>query len=505
MLSRIVVLNLFLATIVYCQVPDSIQRYRNDNHGNYANRRMGTMVGNRINTIFFNYGEIGYWEDFPTVEWPAGSGHNYLDGYTFMVAAEVTAPGDTQIIHPLETAYREQYSADPVTGTPWGFEPIAGYSNPSSTSPAISTDKTSWPAQWPVALGLDSTWNGHWYGYFGKDTTKANFETFFIMDDSQDKKFTIPPFDFYPIVSDSTRDGLGLREEVRGFQWNDSLRKGAIFLKYNTWNISHNDYDKVVFGIFCDPGVGCACSGEPAKSAAADSSEGLVYVWAPSGEGFPGNWATGYFGIGILSAPLSADSSPHLSLTIGTLADKSSNGLWPKSNEVMWNALTDGAIDTAIANTNVTFVLGAGPFAFAKWSKEEFTTAIILGNDLGDLLNKKENVQAIYDNNFVIPDSLLTSVAQGRNNLPVDFGLSQNYPNPFNPSTTIRYNLPINGFVALKVFDVLGRQVATLISERQTAGPYSVAFNGSRLASGVYFYRLIAPGVNIVKRMVLAK
>ncbi|MFA6980345.1 MAG: T9SS type A sorting domain-containing protein [Ignavibacteriaceae bacterium] len=100
----------------------------------------------------------------------------------------------------------------------------------------------------------------------------------------------------------------------------------------------------------------------------------------------------------------------------------------------------------------------------------------------------------------------LTSVdGRNTNRLPSAYTLQQNYPNPFNPTTNIEFQIPQSGFVTLKVFDVLGREITTLVNEEQKAGSYSVQFNAAKLASGMYFYKLQA-GNNIeTKRMLLMK
>jgi hypothetical protein len=82
--------------------------------------------------------------------------------------------------------------------------------------------------------------------------------------------------------------------------------------------------------------------------------------------------------------------------------------------------------------------------------------------------------------------------AEPESGLPAEYLLNQNYPNPFNPSTTISYHLPVQSHVSLKVYDVLGREVATLADEVQEAGSMSVVLDADRLASGAYFYRLQA-------------
>ena len=90
-------------------------------------------------------------------------------------------------------------------------------------------------------------------------------------------------------------------------------------------------------------------------------------------------------------------------------------------------------------------------------------------------------------------------------NLPTEFLLSQNYPNPFNPSTTIYYQIPQLEFVTLKVYDILGREIVTLVNEEKPSGEYEVEFNGNNLPSGVYFYQLKAGSLIETKKMVLLK
>jgi hypothetical protein len=89
---------------------------------------------------------------------------------------------------------------------------------------------------------------------------------------------------------------------------------------------------------------------------------------------------------------------------------------------------------------------------------------------------------------------------------PKVFELSQNYPNPFNPTTTIEFTLPSDGRVVLKVYDITGRELATLLDEERKAGVYQqVVFDASRLASGVYFARLQFGGKQLLKKMLLLK
>ncbi len=101
---------------------------------------------------------------------------------------------------------------------------------------------------------------------------------------------------------------------------------------------------------------------------------------------------------------------------------------------------------------------------------------------------------------------VLSVVGVGCNaGIPTVFGLSQNYPNPFNSTTVVGSQLPVAGNVKLAVYDMLGREVALLVNERRAAGHYQDKLDGSRLASGVYLYRLSAGGFTQTRRLVLLK
>jgi hypothetical protein len=92
---------------------------------------------------------------------------------------------------------------------------------------------------------------------------------------------------------------------------------------------------------------------------------------------------------------------------------------------------------------------------------------------------------------------------------PKNFNISQNYPNPFNPSTKIDFEIPVNGNISIKLFDISGKEVATIVNENKQAGYYTVEFNASNLSSGTYFYRITSDnnGISYIntKKMLLIK
>jgi hypothetical protein len=112
------------------------------------------------------------------------------------------------------------------------------------------------------------------------------------------------------------------------------------------------------------------------------------------------------------------------------------------------------------------------------------------------------NYTNVYFDNFSWTPSDINEIS---GDLPEIYSLEQNYPNPFNPSTSIQFRIPENSFVSLKIYNVLGKEVSTLMNEEKNAGTYEVNFNASALSSGVYFYKLEAGNFVQTKKMILMK
>ncbi len=165
-----------------------------------------------------------------------------------------------------------------------------------------------------------------------------------------------------------------------------------------------------------------------------------------------------------------------------------------------------GWLDTTAID--IRNMLNVGPFTLEKDKPVELIVAYVAGrgsDNLNSITLAREYVKEafnVYQNNFT---NLPTSVGSDKNITPKEFVLNQNYPNPFNPSTAITYQLSAQSKVELKVFDILGREVSTLVNEIQNAGSYKVNFNASKLSSGIYIYQIKADNFIQSKKMMLVK
>jgi subtilisin-like proprotein convertase family protein len=164
----------------------------------------------------------------------------------------------------------------------------------------------------------------------------------------------------------------------------------------------------------------------------------------------------------------------------------------------------DDQADSSLINGRYT--------AFAPEIKPEDNLNTIFGGDNPfGIWRLKINDDASGDTGMVyawgiqLNSNSLVSTGEINSNIPAKYELFQNYPNPFNPETSIKFHLPQSGAVKLKVFDILGKEVAVLLSEVKQAGAYEVKFNGAGLSSGVYFYKLETEMFTDVKRMLLVK
>jgi len=149
-------------------------------------------------------------------------------------------------------------------------------------------------------------------------------------------------------------------------------------------------------------------------------------------------------------------------------------------------------------------LMSTGPFDFAPGDTQEVVIGILMSGGENNILSVAElkkdaaKLQLFYDN--YKPEVPVPVIE-----LPKYYSIGQNYPNPFNPVTTIKYTLPVRSLVTLKVYDILGKEVATLVNIEQEPDEYSVEFNAENLSSGIYFYTITAREFTKTVKMILMK
>jgi CubicO group peptidase (beta-lactamase class C family) len=139
-----------------------------------------------------------------------------------------------------------------------------------------------------------------------------------------------------------------------------------------------------------------------------------------------------------------------------------------------------------------------GANAYIGFLMDENVGCIVLANSVNE-----DGIYEIVDN--LLSYGIITNIESQKIKPPLNYSLNQNYPNPFNPSTTIEFILPKSEFVELKVYNILGKKVATLVSNKLNSGNHSYTFDGRNLASGIYYCQLVAGEYKEVKKMILIK
>lgn len=165
----------------------------------------------------------------------------------------------------------------------------------------------------------------------------------------------------------------------------------------------------------------------------------------------------------------------------------------------IWNGTSNLLIEVCYDNTAYTQYSPVNASSVAN-----MTYGVYHDNNTGCTMTDGA-AQTLRPNISLVMAGITTGTGNITGNIPSAYSLSQNYPNPFNPVTRINFDIPKQGLVMMRVYDILGREVKTLINEVKAPGKYSVDFNGTELSSGVYFYKLESNGFTDIKKMFLIK
>jgi hypothetical protein len=156
---------------------------------------------------------------------------------------------------------------------------------------------------------------------------------------------------------------------------------------------------------------------------------------------------------------------------------------------------TDNGTNWQVISSSVPSTVGYYYWIIPN-SPSEFCSVKISDADDVEVYSTNQNYFAIRDGNTGV---------DGEDTQPITYNLSQNYPNPFNPETIIKYQIPERNFVSLKIYNLLGQEIKTLVSEEKPAGHFEVVFNGANLPSGIYIYAIRAGSYSSVKKLMLVK
>ena len=444
--------------------------------GNLMYTKWGVVSGNNIEVRLLNHGEFGYWPDVPSFDWPTGSTHSYFEGCAFIVQAKATDRFGIAI-HPLETNYRIYIRRDPFSGLPWGWEPLAGYANSNQPRLAISSYPETWPSHWP---NTPPDWDGQWNGYFGRGVRSGLTETYFVMDDDPDRQYLDR---FRPDSSDTTRGGLGIEVAVRTLQWNAANARDLLFVQFEIVNEGTTQYDSAYVALHLNFSIG-GVEDSYDDIASARPSQDLFFIRDGDGIGQPGSWSpVGVAGLLMLATP---DNNGMTSATVFQvhyyeLHDDEQNWLLLRSRTF--------SPDSLYVDTNLAAFISSGPFTLNPGDNKSFVCAYVFADDTLQLFQRADFSRQFYASGF--NDTLLAGI-HVMNSTPIRSSLNQNYPNPFNPATTISFHLSERVHVRLKVFDLLGREVRSLVDWNEGPGPHEVSLSAVDLPTGVYFYRLEA-------------
>ena len=282
-------------------------------HGVFRERKDGVHSGNQFRTTFYNDGMFGITNfNDPTLiggEWPINSGYSYLIDASVLVGSEALCnDGIVRHIITEPVAIGDGTNSSGKIGPdgdPYTFLPLPGFSNPDTNKIAMSKWPWSWPSFWPDRNedAVDPGWRGKWNGYFGKGVMNADEESYFVVDDYENREYP-----FYPDSTDLSRRGLGVRVYIRGFQWSQALVEDALFCLYDIENIGTTNHNKTVFGLKIGNIMGHVMNtafGNESQddNGGYDITADLAYSWDNDFIGTGGWGPVGYLGGAFLESP----------------------------------------------------------------------------------------------------------------------------------------------------------------------------------------------------------
>ncbi len=270
---------------------------------------------------------------------------------------------------------------------------------------------------------------------------------------------------------------IGIQVNAHSYAFSDPDDDDYVIMAYDIKNFGGTEISSLYVGQFFDWDI----ANYESNRTGFDASRSLAYAWDQNTPTAP------YFGVRALD---SAACMRGLVNDVSITLDRASK----------WSWISGGVVQSAVGPADIHFVLSSGPMTIPAGGSRIVGFAIVGGEDLGALETNADAARARWT---LIRGAV--SVRGQRDDVPSEYALLQNYPNPFNPTTTIQFSIVSSEFTILRVYDVLGREVATLVNGVRRPGTYTVQFDASNLSSGVYLYRLEAGSFVQTRKLLLLR
>lgn len=282
---------------------------------------------------------------------------------------------------------------------------------------------------------------------------------------------------------------LGIETTLKSYSYLQSPNDNFIILRYRMANKSSSDITGLHAGLFLDWDINADTSG--AENAVYDLESDFGYAYSQLST--PGAMA----GCALVSA------GKYGYYAIRNDGSDGGVGLYSQSQneftkDEKWLTLSNGIAKRSAGTGDISMVVSGGPYDIKASDTLEVAFAIFAGNSIAGLKKAVQSARKKYQ-------EILNPSDSGSVTVPLEYSLSQNYPNPFNPSTKIDFAIPEASQVTLKVYDMLGREAATLVNGQMEKGRHTVEIKSEGLSSGIYIYTLKAGGYTSTKKMIILK